>query len=253
MYKHHRPAAHRTIVHLWSAGLGGSGGRRDSRPHWKSLPCPSDCFPIRYRVTREPLRNERCPWCDLWGITEFGGDEGCGAFFGPGDCAPSRHGRRQWRAGEAQLGTARRTTFGTSPIYTFAAPFGLWICIAPAGACGTEHAGCTPTKRPKGDAGNDSPGSVLWGETEKLVLVESRRQHLLLGSAVISAGCKNIVGSRCKQPGMFRTVRPANAILVLRSCGLKWRLRGLLGGPPGLTYTFAAHNPARRLPIRKSR
>ena len=45
-----------------------------------------------------------------------------------------------------------------------------------------------------------------------------RAQHLFVGSGVIEAGCKTIIGSRCKQSGMFWTVRGANAILALRCC-----------------------------------
>jgi len=47
-----------------------------------------------------------------------------------------------------------------------------------------------------------------------------RRQHLFVGSGVIEAGCKTVVGSRLKQSGMFWTVRGANAILALRCCQL---------------------------------
>ncbi len=46
-----------------------------------------------------------------------------------------------------------------------------------------------------------------------------RRQHLFVGSGVIEAGCKTVIGARLKQSGMFRTVPCANAILALRcSC-----------------------------------
>lgn len=45
-----------------------------------------------------------------------------------------------------------------------------------------------------------------------------RRQHLFVGTGVIEAGCKTVIGSRCKQSGMFWTVRGANAILALRCC-----------------------------------
>ena len=51
-----------------------------------------------------------------------------------------------------------------------------------------------------------------------------RRQHLFVGSGVIEAGCKTIVGSRCKQSGMFWTVRGVNAILALRCCYYNGRL-----------------------------
>jgi hypothetical protein len=43
-----------------------------------------------------------------------------------------------------------------------------------------------------------------------------RRLHLFVGTGVIEAGCKTVIGSRCKQSGMFWTVRGVNAILALR-------------------------------------
>jgi len=43
-----------------------------------------------------------------------------------------------------------------------------------------------------------------------------RRQHLFIGSGVIEAGCKTVIGLRLKQSGMFWTVRGANAIIALR-------------------------------------
>jgi len=45
-----------------------------------------------------------------------------------------------------------------------------------------------------------------------------RDQHLFVGTGVIEAGCKALIGSRCKQSGMFWTVRGANAIPALRCC-----------------------------------
>ena len=50
-----------------------------------------------------------------------------------------------------------------------------------------------------------------------------RRQHLFVGSGVIEAGCKTVIGSRLKQSGMFWTLRGANAILALRCCHLNGR------------------------------
>jgi hypothetical protein len=50
-----------------------------------------------------------------------------------------------------------------------------------------------------------------------------RRQHLFVGSGVIEAGCKTVVGARLKRSGMFWTVRGANAILALRCCHLNGR------------------------------
>ncbi len=43
-----------------------------------------------------------------------------------------------------------------------------------------------------------------------------RRQHLFIGSGVIEAGCKTVIGLRLKQSGMFWAVRGANAIIALR-------------------------------------
>lgn len=45
-----------------------------------------------------------------------------------------------------------------------------------------------------------------------------RRLHLFVGTGVMEAGCKTVVGSRFKQSGMFWTVRGVNAILALRCC-----------------------------------
>jgi hypothetical protein len=50
-----------------------------------------------------------------------------------------------------------------------------------------------------------------------------RRQHLFVGSGVIEAGCKTVIGLRLKQSGMFWTVRGANAIIALRCCQLNNR------------------------------
>jgi hypothetical protein len=51
-----------------------------------------------------------------------------------------------------------------------------------------------------------------------------RHQHLFVGSGVIEAGCKTVIGARLKQSGMFWTVRGANAIIALRCCQLNARL-----------------------------
>lgn len=58
---------------------------------------------------------------------------------------------------------------------------------------------------------------------ERMRYAKFRRQRLFVGSGVIEAGCKTVIGSRCKQSGMFWTVRGANAILALRCCQLNGR------------------------------
>jgi hypothetical protein len=45
-----------------------------------------------------------------------------------------------------------------------------------------------------------------------------RKQGFFVGSGVIEAGCKAVVGQRFKRSGMFWTVRGANSILALRCC-----------------------------------
>jgi hypothetical protein len=58
---------------------------------------------------------------------------------------------------------------------------------------------------------------------ERMRYPSFRRQHLFVGSGVIEAGCKTVIGSRLKQSGMFWTVRGANTILALRCCHLNGR------------------------------
>ena len=50
-----------------------------------------------------------------------------------------------------------------------------------------------------------------------------RAQGLFVGSGVIEAGCKTVIGSRLKRSGMFWTIRGANAIIALRCCRLSHR------------------------------
>ena len=59
--------------------------------------------------------------------------------------------------------------------------------------------------------------------TERMRYPKFRHQHLFVGTGVIEAGCKALIGSRCKQSGMFWTVRGANAILALRCCQFNGR------------------------------
>jgi hypothetical protein len=58
---------------------------------------------------------------------------------------------------------------------------------------------------------------------ERMRYPNFRSQHLFVGSGVIEAGCKTVIGSRLKRSGMFWTVRGANAILALRCCHLNGR------------------------------
>jgi len=53
---------------------------------------------------------------------------------------------------------------------------------------------------------------------EQMRYGEFRRQGLFIGSGVIEAGCKTLIGKRLKQSGMFWTVAGANAIIAARCC-----------------------------------
>lgn len=58
---------------------------------------------------------------------------------------------------------------------------------------------------------------------ERMRYPQFREQHLFVGSGVIEAGCKTVIGSRLKRSGMFWSVRGANAIIALRCCHLNGR------------------------------
>jgi hypothetical protein len=59
--------------------------------------------------------------------------------------------------------------------------------------------------------------------TNRMRYPQFRAQHLFVGSGVIEAGCRTVIGTRLKQSGMFWTVRGANAILALRCCQFNGR------------------------------
>lgn len=51
-----------------------------------------------------------------------------------------------------------------------------------------------------------------------------RKQGLFIGSGVIEAGCRSVIGIRCKQSGMFWTEQGASAVMALRSLNAGNRL-----------------------------
>ena len=60
---------------------------------------------------------------------------------------------------------------------------------------------------------------------EHMRYADFRSQHLFIGSGVIEAACKNLVGKRLKQSAMEWTVRGANAIVALRCATLSRRFQ----------------------------
>ena len=60
--------------------------------------------------------------------------------------------------------------------------------------------------------------------TSRMRYPEFRSKGFFVGSGVIEAGCKSVVGARLKRSGMFWTVRGANDIIALRCCRFNGRL-----------------------------
>ena len=52
---------------------------------------------------------------------------------------------------------------------------------------------------------------------ERMRYADFRRQGLFVGSGVLEAGCKTVIGQRLKQSGMHWTINGANSIIALRS------------------------------------
>ncbi|MGH8337972.1 MAG: hypothetical protein ACRETL_14375 [Gammaproteobacteria bacterium] len=58
---------------------------------------------------------------------------------------------------------------------------------------------------------------------ERMRYAKFRSHGLCVGSGVVEAGCKTVIGLRLKQSGMRWTVGHANAITALRRCQLSGR------------------------------
>lgn len=65
--------------------------------------------------------------------------------------------------------------------------------------------------------------SYFENNRKRMRYAQFRRQGLFVGSGVIEAGCKTIVGQRLKQSGMRWSLRGANAIIALRCAQLSGR------------------------------
>jgi hypothetical protein len=57
-----------------------------------------------------------------------------------------------------------------------------------------------------------------------------RKQHLFVGSGVIEARCKTVIGHRLKHSGMVWTLKGANSILALRCSRLNGRFEDYCEG-----------------------
>ena len=54
---------------------------------------------------------------------------------------------------------------------------------------------------------------------------EYRQKKFFVGSGVVEAGCRTVIGERLKQSGMGWSVDGANAIMALRCCILSGRFQ----------------------------
>jgi hypothetical protein len=69
-------------------------------------------------------------------------------------------------------------------------------------------------------AERDSAIGYFRQHAQRMQYAEFRRMGLFVGSGVVEAGCRTVVGQRLKQSGMHWTVRSADAIMALRCLNL---------------------------------
>jgi hypothetical protein len=80
--------------------------------------------------------------------------------------------------------------------------------------------------RPKDKAirkGVETETEYFRHNAKRMRYAEFRSQGLFVGSGVVEAGCKTIIGQRLKLSGMHWTVQGANAIIALRCCQMSNR------------------------------
>lgn len=100
-----------------------------------------------------------------------------------------------------------------------------WRDLLEAGDIGrlVRHAG----KRLPGSAKSRKSLRKELGYFEKnapcMRYAEYRKKKFFVGSGVVEAGCRTVIGERLKQSGMHWSVRGANAIIALRCCIMSGR------------------------------
>jgi hypothetical protein len=100
-----------------------------------------------------------------------------------------------------------------------------WRALLEAGAIGSlvRKAG---KKLPHGAAGREAMRKALHYFEEnaaQMRYAQFRKRKLFVGSGVVEAGCRTVIGQRLKQSGMRWSVRGANAIIALRCCLMSGR------------------------------
>ena len=69
----------------------------------------------------------------------------------------------------------------------------------------------------------DGEGAYFEKNKERMRYEDFRKQGLFVGSGVVEAGCRTVIGQRLKQSGMHWTVKGANSIIALRCSILSGR------------------------------
>jgi len=70
---------------------------------------------------------------------------------------------------------------------------------------------------------------------------EYRQKNFFVGSGVVEAGCRTVIGERLKQSGMRWSVRGANAIIALRCCILSGRFEDFGPAAPRSSHFYLVH------------
>ena len=94
----------------------------------------------------------------------------------------------------------------------------LTLMLGPNGSVGIQarEAQKRMSDDPKKKENAEKEIAYLTKNKERMRYAEFRAQGLFVGSGVIEAGCKTVIGTRLKQSGMEWSVRGANAITSLR-------------------------------------
>jgi hypothetical protein len=78
----------------------------------------------------------------------------------------------------------------------------------------------TGSQRPELGDPIQTEANYFEGNAERMRYPRFRSRGFFVGTGVMEAGCKTIIGGRLKRSGMFWTVRGANSIITLRCCRL---------------------------------
>ena len=128
-----------------------------------------------------------------------------------------------WRGNTDDSDTQTRRTLTR----TKAASFSSKARIVPNCACASSVPASPRCRSIRADTPDLSEAvrieaAYFEGHADRMRYAEFRRQDLFVGSGVIEAGCRTVVG-RLKRSGMFWTVDGANAIIALRCAQLSNR------------------------------